>query len=121
MFKWLFGSNPPVPESIGEWDDDYRVVGVTFDNPNKVNRQQILKKCNVGQDITLKRKPSKQFPDAIEVWSKYGQIGHIDADDASLLAPVLDRKKRFKVTIKKITGGTTDKPTLGCIISLMEQ
>ncbi|WP_081391959.1 HIRAN domain-containing protein [Paenibacillus odorifer] len=80
----------------------------------------MLRKCSAGQDITLKRKPSKKFPDAIEVWVKQEQIGHIDADDASILAPILDRRKRFKVTIKKITGGTESKPTLGCIISLKE-
>ncbi|MEK4476303.1 hypothetical protein NSQ91_23965 [Paenibacillus sp. FSL R7-0048] len=40
MFKWLFGSTAPSPDPTGEWDHEYRVVGVTFDNPNKVNRQK---------------------------------------------------------------------------------
>lgn len=120
MLKWLFSSKKSTPAPLGSWENEYRVVGVSFDNPNKVNRQTLLRKCSVGQDITLKRKPSKKYPEAIEVWSKHGQLGHIDADDATELAPVLDRGKQFKVTIKKITGGSGEKPALGCIITLKD-
>ncbi|NKQ18460.1 HIRAN domain-containing protein [Brevibacillus laterosporus] len=60
----------------------------------------------------------KKYPNAVEIWSKHGQIGHISEKDAAELAPLIDRGKHILAAIKKITGGTNDKPTYGCVLSL---
>ncbi|RFB34022.1 HIRAN domain-containing protein [Brevibacillus sp. VP] len=99
-----------------EWE--LLAVGVTFDNEDGTNRQTVLKRCNPGEEITLKRNTSKKYPNAVEIWSKHGQIGHISEKDAAELAPLIDRGKHILAAIKKITGGTNDKPTYGCVLSL---
>jgi hypothetical protein len=120
LFEWLFGKKHQ-KLTMNDIDSDYRVVGVSFDNPNGTNRQNLLKKCVANQEITLKRKRSKEYPNAIEVWSKVGQLGHIADDDAIDLAEIIDNGTRLTAKIKKITGGTTDKPSLGCIITIQEK
>ncbi|WP_342547679.1 HIRAN domain-containing protein [Paenibacillus sp. FSL P2-0089] len=120
MFEWLFGKKHQ-KLTMNDIDSDYRVVGVSFDNSNGTNRQTLLKKCTMNQEITLKRKRSKEYPNAIEVWSKVGQLGHIADDDAIDLAEIIDNGTRLTAKIKKITGGTTDKPSLGCIITIQEK
>lgn len=123
MFKWLFGNRETRRDrlTMNDIDGDYRVVGVSFDNSNGNNRQGLLKQCAPDQEVTLKRKPSKKYPEAIEVWTKFGQIGFIDADDAVNLAKVIDNGTRLIVKIKKITGGNVEKPKLGCIISVQKK
>lgn len=123
MFKWLFGNQKPNQDrlTMNDIDTDFRVVGVSFDNSNGMNRQNLLKKCVPDQEVTLKRKPSKKYPEAIEVWTKFGQIGFIDSHDAVDLAEIIDNGTRLSVKIKKITGGNAEKPNFGCIISVQEK
>lgn len=86
-----------------------KVAGVSFDNANGTSRQSIIKKCQSGEDVILKPMPSKEFPDAIGVFTMKGkQIGFLSADLAH------DMKYKYgtnpmSATISGITGGENGK------------
>lgn len=97
---------------------EFQVVGVTFDNEDGTNRQTILRKCSDGDMIMLRRRYSKKYPNAVEVWTEFGQIGHISEYDARVIAKLMDDGKQIDARIKKLIGGTFEKPKLGCILLL---
>lgn len=86
-----------------------KVAGVSFDNANGTSRQSIIKKCQSGEDVIFKPMPSKEFPDAIGVFTMNGkQIGFLGADLAH------DMKYKYgtnplSATISGITGGENGK------------
>lgn len=84
-----------------------KVVGVTFDNDDGTNRQDILEKIKTGdKTISLKRDPHNAYDkNAIEVHSNYGIVGFINADLAANLAAQMDSGKVVKATVEEITGG----------------
>ncbi len=96
-----------------EQDFHTKVVGVTFKNSDGSKRQDIIKKCKVGDDIIFKPVPTKEYPDAIGVFTTTGkQLGHVNADLA------LELKEKYpmnfmKVTIANITGGVNGE-NYGC-------
>ncbi len=64
-----------------ERDFRTKVVGVSFKNSDGSDRQEIIRSCRSGEDIVLKPTPSKEYPDAIGVFTKSGkQIGNLNAD-----------------------------------------
>lgn len=96
--------------------EEYKVVGVSFNNEDGKSRQAILKKCEVGDPVELKLTTYKGNP-AVEVWTEHGQVGNISSDESE---EVTDRVKTGKITkaeIRGIFGGTKDKPTIGCAIA----
>ncbi len=84
-----------------------KVVGVTFDNDDGTNRQDILEKIKTGdKTISLKRDPNNAYDkNAIEVHSNYGIVGFINADLAANLAGQMDSGKIVKAAVEEITGG----------------
>ncbi|GEM_PF-2226495 len=84
-----------------------KIVGVTFDNTDGINRQVILEKMKTGdKTITLKRDPNNAYDEhAIEIHSNYGMAGFINADLAPDLASKMDSGKVVKATVEEITGG----------------
>ena len=63
-----------------------KVVGVTADNPNEVNRQALLRKRKSGEEVILKREPANQYDKwAIAVFSVNGeQLGYLPKNDERL-------------------------------------
>lgn len=58
-----------------------KVVGVSFNNADGSSRQEAIKSFRSGEDVLLKPLPTKDYPDAIGVFSKAGkQIGYLNAD-----------------------------------------
>lgn len=106
--------------SRAEIDRDFhtKVVGVTFKNTDGSDRQKILSTCKNGDDIILEPTPSKEYPDAIGVFTSKGkQIGNINAELA------LELKKKYpshlmKVRISNITGGS-DGLNYGCNLHIV--
>lgn len=106
-----------------EDDDDFiftKVAGVLNINDDGVERQTILQSCYQGEALFLER-------DIYNEYSKYAikvcrvcndeQIGYLSD---SLAKKLKNREiERFIVTIKEITGGTEDKPNLGCNIKII--
>ena len=96
-----------------EQDFHTKVVGVTFDNDDGSSRQEIIKKCKVGDSIIFKPVPTEKYPEAIGVFTTTGeQLGHVNAD----LAHKLNDKHTMNlmnVTISNITGRGKGK-SVGC-------
>lgn len=111
---------------------DTKVVGVTFDN-----RQENIEKCSSGMDILVVNTPSEKYPHAMSVYTldedddptNFNQprkakdmLGYLNDE----LAKEIYQKEvglqgnvgPFPGEITEITGGTEDKPTLGCNIRI---
>lgn len=104
------------PNEVDHDDEDeneFSVVGVTFDNDDGENRQKILKKCAVGDLVEL-RMTKYKGKTAVEVWTKHGQIGNISSDDSEDVGGRIGNGKITRAEIGGIYGGTKDKPNIGC-------
>lgn len=51
------------------------LMGCTYANPDGTSRQTNLVKAKVGDDLTFKPMPTKEYPDTIGVFTKRGCIG----------------------------------------------
>ena len=65
-----------------------RIVGESFSNPDGSSRQEELKRCEVGEEITFDYQPETEFGETIFIISERNIcIGVIPRDDvASLLS-----------------------------------
>ncbi len=82
-----------------------KVVGVTFGNDDGSSRQDIIRKCNIGDDLVLKPTPSKEFPESIGVFTVDGkQLGNLNADLSNEIHKEY-RENFMSVVIANITGG----------------
>lgn len=68
----------------------------------------------------MEREPDNEHdPNAISVWNEYGeQLGYINKDLASKLAPQMDKGMRIACFVTAITGGYDGK-SYGCNIKLI--
>jgi hypothetical protein len=91
-----------------------KVVGVTFKNADGSDRQEVVSKCHRGQELFLKPCFTKEYPEAIGVFTADGkQLGNVKADLAhEILTKYPDNP--MKIEIEDITGGG-DK-NFGCNI-----
>lgn len=112
-----------------------KIVGVTFDD-----RQDNIKKCSSGMDVLIVNTPSEKYPHAMGVYTlaedddptDYNQprkteslLGYLDDE---LAKNIYSKEKQtvgnqcdigpFPGEITEITGGTEEKPTLGCNIRI---
>lgn len=102
-----------------------KVAGVTFDNPDGTNRQDLLKRAKNGQPVKLIwEKDNAYSRTAIAVYNKDGQqLGYLP-EGHRLTAQV----KRGEVTakIKEVTGGPgclgqffpAKVKTRGCVLTI---
>lgn len=102
------------------------IAGVTFDN-----RQELLKKCTANQKIFIKwdkDNPYSKNGHALSVFTTINNrselLGHIPESQTDKLFYEYEEQftndSSFTINgyILKITGGTQDKPTLGCVIEI---
>ena len=92
-----------------------KIAGVTHEN-----RQQLLLKCRKGQKIVIVNEPMKKYPHAMAVYAvnrKDGKkLGYLNNE---LAQDVFEDHRHGNEIIGKIldiTGGTRDKPAIGCNI-----
>lgn len=113
-----------------------KVVGVTFQNPDGTNRQDIISKCKVGEHVFLKRDYENSYDQyAIAILRKTGeQIGFIARDVAfrhegmNDLAPHIDQGGEVTAKIADFIGEdnsgfwnklfSSKKTNRGCIIEI---
>ncbi len=91
-----------------------KVVGVTFDNEDGENRQDILEQMTGAEEITVQKYKYNGEPAAYVKWGNK-IIGNLSAE----LAKSLERKypgARYMANILEISGGGVQ--TLGCNIEL---
>jgi hypothetical protein len=110
-----------------------KIRGVTFENPDGANRQQIIRQwCHSGDALFLVREPNlPTHPNAIQVRRivysdvpdkpRLGeQLGYVSHDLAEELAPKMDHDGFVLFAwIMEVTGGEDDK-NLGVNIQLEE-
>lgn len=95
-----------------------KVVGVTKQNEDGKNIQDILKDLYDGCDLTLKRDPKNPYdPNAIKVYADGEHIGYINRDLARDLAKSMDSGRTVEASIDEITGGK-DGLYYGCNIRI---
>ena len=95
-------SNNPSDNHQGECINT-RAVGVSFGN-----RQQLIAKLEVGEEIILRREPQNDFDsNAIRLEGKNGeQFGFINKYLAEELAPIFDAHgTHIKGVVSKLVGG----------------
>ncbi|MCZ0754347.1 HIRAN domain-containing protein [Anoxybacillus sp. J5B_2022] len=97
-----------------------KIVGVTRKNEDGTSRQELIAECYEGEELFLEREPDNEHdPNAISVWNEYGeQLGYINKDLASRLAPQMDKGMRVACFVTAVTGGYDDK-SYGCNIKLI--
>ncbi|MGP0565103.1 MULTISPECIES: HIRAN domain-containing protein [unclassified Nitrospina] len=107
-----------------------KVVGVTYQNHDGTNRQNILKNCKSGQKVKLVREPNNKFDKfAIAVFTLDDkQIGYLPKGDAKL-ANHIDRGGKTNAVIKEITGGSgflglfisAFRKSYGCVLKITKE
>ncbi len=103
-----------------------KVVGVTYSNPDGVNRQDLLKRSKPGQPIKLFREPDNPKDKlAIAVYNRNGQqLGYLPHDPR--LADHMDKGGPVTAKIKAVTGGPGclgqffggKQKSYGCVIQI---
>jgi len=92
-----------------------KVAGVSFPNDDGTERQGIIKRCRVGERLSLVRDENNSFsPFAIQVMRTTGeQLGYVPDHLASDLCFELESGRKVWGAISDLTGGTPSKPTRG--------
>ncbi len=94
-----------------------KIVGVTFQNDDGSNRQDILSYLRPGDTLTLCDMSSARFPEAIGVFDAYGQqCGNISKQLALDLRARYAGWEQYPVTVLQVTGGGAEN--LGCNIQI---
>lgn len=97
------------------------IAGVTFSNPDGTSRQELIRRCRIGDEILLIRdRNNKHDASAVIAMHRVGQLGWIKSAGLEEFAEFLDRRGRATAKICQLTGGTRDKPTLGVNIEITE-
>lgn len=91
-----------------------KVVGVSYKNPDGSSRQEIIKEYAAENKIILLiREPkNKNDTNAVAVYLEYGflfsykkyQIGYLDSQTASEIAPLIDAGYEVKAIISSVSG-----------------
>ena len=93
------------------------IVGVTFDNYDGVNRQDLLKLLYPGIKITLRKNPNNTFDkNAIEVMSEFGCVGHLSRTDAQNLSGNVSLEAGCVTSLKLVENGS-----ITCLITFTYQ
>lgn len=105
-------------EFVNEHSEEFEVIGVADHNEDGKNRQDIFMRCYRGDTVTLQYLPAEDRPHVVEVWTKFGMIGYLAPYDVAKHIEFFQSSVSSTGVIKKLTGGTEDKPELGCIVSV---
>ncbi|MEX1028478.1 MAG: hypothetical protein WDZ91_00355 [Paenibacillaceae bacterium] len=105
-------------EFVNEHSEEFEVIGVTDINEDGKNRQDIFMRCYRGDTVTLEFQPTEDRPHVVEVWTKFGMIGYLAPYDVAKHIGFFKSTESPTGVIKKLTGGTLDKPELGCIVAI---
>jgi hypothetical protein len=99
-----------------------KVVGVSYKNDDGTSRQNIIKNLRVNQYLDILHVPNKYDKNAVAVFlvDSNLQVGHLNAELAEEIAPMLDNGNCINAVVIDLTGGEYDKPTRGCNIEIRE-
>jgi len=96
------------------------VAGTTGANDTGVERQAILRNCEVGQSLVLVHNPKAKADKAVKVICRDGrQVGWLDSEVAEEVAPLLDIDSELFVEIFALTAtGKGEGGQLRCTIQI---
>jgi len=78
-----------------------KIVGVTFEN-----RQNLIKKLQVNEELKLVREPNNLFDkNAVAVYNGGHQLGYIGKNFAKFIARRIDAGIKYKCFVTAVTGG----------------
>ncbi|NMC30717.1 MAG: hypothetical protein GYA45_11675 [Pelolinea sp.] len=108
-----------------------QIVGESYDNEDGTSRQAEIKNfCKPGIPVKLIREPNNKYDKkAIGVWVRGKgflskehdhQVGYLNKEQAAEFAPILDAGHTVEAAVKKVVGGTADKPHYGLIIEIFK-
>ena len=108
-----------------------KIAGVSHRNPNGTDRQRLIARLRIGEELELVAERNQHDPNAMALHRQRGffgfaggeQLGYLPADVARRLADdirsgAIDRVGTIAVYISDLTGGTRDKPTRGVNIEI---
>jgi single-stranded-DNA-specific exonuclease len=96
-----------------------KLSGVTRNNMDGTDRQEIIGElCYEGQQLLLIRKPNQYSHDNIGVYVAY-QVGYVNPELASEIAPLIDQGGAVDARITNITGGSEERPTRGVNVEFL--
>lgn len=82
-------------------------------------RQNRIKKLKPGNTIVLKRDRNNEHDrNAIALYSTHGDVGFIPRDNNQKLARYMDEGGKLYGWVRKVVGGTKQKPDRGLIITI---
>jgi hypothetical protein len=91
-----------VAKSKGQFETN--IAGITFNNDDGTNRQEIMRKCTIGERLILTHTPIKQDNNAVKVTRTSGeQIGWLHDFVAKEIAPILDKGKTVSAEITELS------------------
>jgi len=103
---------------VSEHSEEFEVIGNTDLNEDGKNRQEIFMRCYRGDKVTLEYLPNEDRPHVVEVWTKFGMIGYLAPYDVAKHIDFFQSTTSPTGEIKKLTGGTAEKPDFGCIVAV---
>ena len=122
--KTLYEDDYPDDELEGNENSKFintKVVGTTYKNKDRTSRQRIIKECKVGEKLLLIQSPDErnndeiEYEDGIKVFRQNNeQLGWLAEYLASEIIELFEKGCKADATITNITGGTEEKPTIGC-------
>jgi hypothetical protein len=92
-----------------------KVAGVTFPNDDGSERQEIIRRCKVGEHLILRHDANSQYSAfATQVLRTNGeQLGHAPEYLADRICQEVEAGYKVVGVLKDLTGGTWDQPTHG--------
>jgi len=92
-----------------------KVAGVTFPNDDGSERQEIIKRCKVGESLIFRHDAYNEYSVfATQVLRTNGeQLGHAPEYLAERISQEVEAGYKVVGVLKDLTGGTWDKPTRG--------
>jgi hypothetical protein len=107
-----------------EVEDHYviRVAGVSHQNDDGSYRQEILSRCKPGEMRRLLRQPGHRHDkNAVQVLRQNGEmLGFIPKNEARLMAPEMDRGRRYVAVLTTLDGGHGSKRLRGAGIVIVK-
>lgn len=85
-----------------------KIAGVSYRNSDGASRQAIIKRCQIGEELSLVREPNNSIDkNAIKAVRQNGeQLGYVPAHVAANgLADQLDGQEKIRCRISDLTGG----------------
>jgi hypothetical protein len=107
-----------------EMEDHYivRVAGVSHQNDDGSSRQEILARCKVPEILELRRQPNHRHDkNAIQVRRQNGEmLGFIPKNEARIMAPELDKGRRYVAVLTTLDGGYGEKRYRGAGVLIVK-